>query len=260
MDDMRPRNIGPTHWQDRVGAAGRVMLYLLAIQYELGEVFELSCQTLLDILNGFISPLNQDWCNVFFFMYLATDPEELRHKDTFNMNTFTANRNSFYSEHVIYDPTIRLPNFEPLYPSRNTGMTPISITVTDAADAEFHGKKKGNNKQAESLRPAKQNRKIENGGGGGGGHEKDKRQRTKFALFIDSYQIKRSKQQTLTADPERVESEQELEVHELNIVTVIREYHEVKRCDRICRDMDAVLEISGAVEQYRFGCGDAVKR
>jgi hypothetical protein len=103
-----------------------------------------------------ISPLNQDRRNVFFFMYLATDPEELRHKDTFNMDTFTANRNSFYSEHVIYDPTIRLPKFERLNPSHNTGMTSISITVTDTADAEFHGKRKGNNEQAESLRPAKQ--------------------------------------------------------------------------------------------------------
>ncbi|KAJ7818439.1 hypothetical protein B0H14DRAFT_3147830 [Mycena olivaceomarginata] len=169
MDDMRPRNIGQTHWQNRVGAVGRVILYLLAIQYELGEVFDLSGQILLDILNGSISPLNQDWRNVFFFMYLATDPEELRHKDTFNMDTFTANRNSFYSEHVIYDPTIRLPKFERLYPSRNTGMTPISITVTDAADAEFHGKRKGNNEQAESLRPAKrQDRKLGGGGGGRG--------------------------------------------------------------------------------------------
>ncbi|KAJ7853274.1 hypothetical protein B0H14DRAFT_3450261 [Mycena olivaceomarginata] len=167
IDNMRPRNIGRTHWQDHVGAVGQVILYLLAIQYELGEVFDLSGQTLLDILNGSISPLNQDRRNVFFFMYLATDPEELQHKDTFNMDTFTANRNSFYSEHVIYDPTIQLPKFEHLNPSRNTGMTSISITVTDAADAEFHGKRKGNNEQAESLRPAKQNRKMENGGRGG---------------------------------------------------------------------------------------------
>ncbi|KAJ7738704.1 hypothetical protein B0H14DRAFT_3168157 [Mycena olivaceomarginata] len=163
MDNMRPQNIGRMHWKDHVGAVGRGILYL-AIQYELGEVFDLSGQTLLDILNGSISPLNQDWRNVFFFMYLATDPEELRHKDTFHMDTFTANRNSFYSEHVIYNPTIRLPKFECLYPSCNTGMTPISITVMDAADAEFHRKRKGNNEQAESLRPAKRNHKIENGG------------------------------------------------------------------------------------------------
>ncbi|KAJ7853815.1 hypothetical protein B0H14DRAFT_3136730 [Mycena olivaceomarginata] len=132
MDNMRPRNIGRMHWQDRVGAVGQVILYLLAIQYELGEVFDLSGQTLLDILNGSISP----------------------------------------------------PKFERLNPSRNTGMTSISITVTDAADAEFHGKRKGNNEQAESLRPAKRNRKMENGGRGGGGHEKDKRQRTKVPRLI----------------------------------------------------------------------------
>ncbi|KAJ7806279.1 hypothetical protein B0H14DRAFT_2610529 [Mycena olivaceomarginata] len=134
-------------------------------------------------------------------------------------------------------------------------MTPISITVTDAADAELHGKRKDNNEQAESLRPAKRTHKTENGGVMRKIKGREQRSQGSFdrengeaAVYPDimmpnSYQIKRTKQQTLTADPERVESEQELE-----------------RCDRICRDMDAVLEISGAVEQYRFGCGDAVKR
>ncbi|KAJ7793959.1 hypothetical protein B0H14DRAFT_2622333 [Mycena olivaceomarginata] len=141
-------------------------------------------------------------------------------------------------------------------------MSPISITVTvaEAADPEFLGKRKGN-KQGESLRPAKRKRKVENGGS----DDKDERQKTELRnrgakahskgrtekppsspdiMMLNTYLC--SKQQTLTADPERVESEQELK--------------KVKRCDRICRDLDAVLEISGAVEQYRFGCGDAVKR
>ncbi|KAJ7352132.1 hypothetical protein DFH08DRAFT_805411 [Mycena albidolilacea] len=114
MDRMQPRNIGPMPWQDRVGAIGRVMLYLLAIQHELGE-------TLLDILDGSILPLNQDWRNVFFFMYLATDPEELRHKDAFDVDRFKDNRDTFYSDHVIYDPTLHLPKFE----RRRPHATPI---------------------------------------------------------------------------------------------------------------------------------------
>ncbi|KAJ7851248.1 hypothetical protein B0H14DRAFT_3451445 [Mycena olivaceomarginata] len=127
------------------------------------QACKLNGQTLLDILDGSILPLNQDWRNVFFFMYLATDPEELRHKDTFDLDSFKDNRDTFYSDHVTYDPTLHLPKFERRRPSRITDMPPISITVTEAADPEFLGKRKGN-KQAESLRPAKRKRKVENGG------------------------------------------------------------------------------------------------
>ncbi|KAJ7850306.1 hypothetical protein B0H14DRAFT_2582077 [Mycena olivaceomarginata] len=81
-------------------------------------------------------------------MYLATDPEELRHKDTFDLDSFKDNRDTFYRDHVTYDPTLHLPKFE--------------RRLTEAADPEFLGKRKGN-KEAESLRPAKRKRRVENG-------------------------------------------------------------------------------------------------
>ncbi|KAJ7367742.1 hypothetical protein DFH08DRAFT_928153 [Mycena albidolilacea] len=77
----------------------------------------------------------------------------------------------FYGDHVIHDPTLRLLKFQRQYPS----LPPITITVTEAADPEFLGKRKGN-KQAESLRPAKRKRKAENAGS----HDKDERQKTEL--------------------------------------------------------------------------------
>jgi len=107
LQDFRLVTVPGPERRRRVLTVGRVMLQLLAIQYELKEPLNLNGDTFEDIMEGSIEWVPLESSEALRAMILATKPKVLNHVKYWDMATFSESATNFLVNHTAPDPAYR---------------------------------------------------------------------------------------------------------------------------------------------------------
>ncbi|KAJ7471213.1 hypothetical protein B0H11DRAFT_1919781 [Mycena galericulata] len=139
LQDFRLVEVPGLERRRRVLTVGRVMLQLLALQYELEEPLNLNGDTFDDLVERAIEPVHLESNKALRAMIVATKPKQLRHKKHWDKEAFADFIRDFYANHTVFDSTFR-PKTYMCYIPQETRRPPIEFDILSHTEDEVQGR------------------------------------------------------------------------------------------------------------------------
>ncbi|KAJ7757930.1 hypothetical protein B0H16DRAFT_1721059 [Mycena metata] len=131
--ESRAVSVPYAEWRRRARTVGRVLLWLLAIQYELEEPLNLNGDTWEDIQQQAIISTNLDYHRALAAILVVARPKELRHKKYWDPEAFRAFITDFRSKHAVHVPSYRPLRWTRIYAGEKV-RPPIPISALGSTE------------------------------------------------------------------------------------------------------------------------------
>jgi hypothetical protein len=119
---------------DRVWGPGAVLLYCIAIHFDLGEVPSLDGVILDELKRWDVLEIPKPASAALLKMWSSIDPFEIKRKKGWTFDQLSRYQLKFTQDHVVYDPTLHSPRFERIRKR---------LPETEALDSDTPTKQKG---------------------------------------------------------------------------------------------------------------------